>query len=989
MISAFAAHVAAGFGGRLVHPGSEVGRNDVVLVQDIDDQHLPWLEHAMEQAAAAVVAGTGTPDELQRRLSAAGLTVLFAGLASSSPDRPKDIPLVILDRSGAAPPSAEPPTEFRVVALIHVFNEADVIAETIRALRRDGVDVYVLDNWSTDDSYELAVDAGVIGIERCPAEGPTSVLDGPALHRRTEELARELEASWFVHIGADERRRPPWPGVSLRSALAYVDRAGFNCVDHTCLEFCPIDEGFRAGDDVEDYFRHFEFGSRPGHFVHFTAWKSLGLPVELTASYGHDTQFPGRRPFPYKFLNKHYPIRSTEHGRRKVFEERLPRYLPEEVARGLHSHYQGLEPEHPFVLPAHELRLFDGAAFDRDFLIERLSGIGLHRDPADEPTAPVLGESSEWADGSEQEVLSILRQAQDRSSSSDELAGKIHDWPTRYHFSRLRSKILHPLRVVPGTRVLDLGGGTGPLTRRLAELGAEVVLLDGSAARAEAAAARCEGLEDVSVAVGTVFALDSEDEPFDVVLAVGLLEYTPASPGGPEGLLRKATSLLAPDGVLAVAIENAIGLKYLLGHAEDHVGRPWVGLEGYNGIDHVRTYSRAELASMLASAGLPEQAWFYPFPDYKLPSVIVSDAGYALDEPDVVDAIVPRPCSSDTSAAQLPADPRATHRTMLRAGLGRDLANSFLVIGAKASAGLDTHVDRETLAWLVGSERSTRFMRERRLVSHGSGLAIVDDGAGGEEIEAGWLIQRRHASVPFEHGEPLDLLVSNAFAASDTDRTHELLALWAGTLREQATTAVLGPGVDSDAMSPFHAEDGRLGLPGEYLDSQPANFLYRDGRLHRIDAEWEARGAIDFDLVCVRGLFCLSADLLARGITVRSGAGGDVASLVTRLGEAAGVSDCRRALDRLPAAEAMLQSLVLELPAHSMRASIDRLLASPTRGPTAPDQVERELESLREEIEWRKGVMDVQGEQLTTLQNSRSVRYTSPLRRLAASLRRR
>ena len=35
------------------------------------------------------------------------------------------------------------------------------------------------------------------------------------------------------------------------------------------------------------------------------------------------------------------------------------------------------------------------------------------------------------------------------------------------------------------------------------------------------------------------------------------------------------------EGVLILAIENQVGLKYLLSHPEDHLGLPWVGLEGY------------------------------------------------------------------------------------------------------------------------------------------------------------------------------------------------------------------------------------------------------------------------------------------------------------------------------------------------------------------------------------------------------------------------
>ena len=64
---------------------------------------------------------------------------------------------------------------------------------------------------------------------------------------------------------------------------------------------------------------------------------------------------------------------------------------------------------------------------------------------------------------------------------------------------------------------------------------------------------------------------------------------------------------------------------------------------------------------------------------------------------------------------------------MLRAGLGREVANLFLVVAADNEDALEAHVDRETLAWLSGGERRARFMRDRRLVSSGSGLAIVDD----------------------------------------------------------------------------------------------------------------------------------------------------------------------------------------------------------------------------------------------------------------------
>tara|TARA_B100001765_G_scaffold94826_1_gene58300 strand:- start:290 stop:760 length:471 start_codon:yes stop_codon:yes gene_type:complete len=131
-----------------------------------------------------------------------------------------------------------------------------------------------------------------------------------------------------------------------------------------------------------------------------------------------------------------------------------------------------------------------------------------------------------WRDGSEDRIVSVLRAASDRSSASDELAAQIDDWPTRYHFGRARTNLLHPIRLGPGVRVLDVGAGSGVNSRWAAEQGATVVAVEGDALRAEAAALRCAGL-DVDVCHGSATDL-VDDDGFDVVLCVGVLS-TPAT----------------------------------------------------------------------------------------------------------------------------------------------------------------------------------------------------------------------------------------------------------------------------------------------------------------------------------------------------------------------------------------------------------------------------------------------------------------------------
>jgi uncharacterized coiled-coil DUF342 family protein len=89
-------------------------------------------------------------------------------------------------------------------------------------------------------------------------------------------------------------------------------------------------------------------------------------------------------------------------------------------------------------------------------------------------------------------------------------------------------------------------------------------------------------------------------------------------------------------------------------------------------------------------------------------------------------------------------------------------------------------------------------------------------------------------------------------------------------------------------------------------------------------------------------------------------------------------------LDELQALRERTRELEAELDAlrRAHDAQARRLVAERL---ALANEVEREVETLREEIEWRKEVM----EQLEPLRDSRSVRYTAPLRRIAAVVRRR
>lgn len=273
------------------------------------------------------------------------------------------------------------PSNFKVTAIIPTYNESDIITHTIQHFINEGVDVYLLDNWSSDNTIELAKKfegKGVIGIEKFPKEHPSPYFSLKILASRIEELTLELKSDWFISNDADALKRSPWKGVNLKDAIFAADKAGYNAIDHTVLTFRPIDNSYSTKLDLEKHFRYFEFRKGAGQFLQIRIWKNTGKPISFADSGGHEVKFKDRKVYPYKFLVKHYPILSQKHGEKKILQERKPRYDPVEKEKGWHTHYHHFTKSNDFIWSKEQLNYFN-EAFYEDFLVELISGMGIRR----------------------------------------------------------------------------------------------------------------------------------------------------------------------------------------------------------------------------------------------------------------------------------------------------------------------------------------------------------------------------------------------------------------------------------------------------------------------------------------------------------------------------------------------------------------------------------------------------------------------------------
>src|SRR5215207_8071574 len=118
-----------------------------------------------------------------------------------------------------------------------------------------------------------------------------------------------------------------------------------------------------------------------------------------------------------------------------------------------------------------------------------------------------------------------------------------HTWRTAENSA---GHLLAHLR--PGLDLLDIGCGPGTITVDLAARVApgRVVGIDASADVIAQAQARAD--EQVSFAVGDVYAVDAPDASFDVVHAHQVLQHLT----DPVAAVTEAHRLLRPDGILAI-----------------------------------------------------------------------------------------------------------------------------------------------------------------------------------------------------------------------------------------------------------------------------------------------------------------------------------------------------------------------------------------------------------------------------------------------------
>ena len=263
----------------------------------------------------------------------------------------------------------------------------------------------------------------------------------------------------------------------------------------------------------------------------------------------------------------------------------------------------------------------------------------------------------------EEKLLDIVR----KEKHLEEVLIQETDSRLLYYLSPIRQNVLRWFDFDKEASLLEIGAEYGAITGLFCENVKQVVAIESSEKSAFINKTRNDKFSNLEVCVGE-FSNIKLEQKFDYITVIGSLEFPYLD------MLKKAKSMLNPGGKLLLAIENKYGMKYWAGAPDDHTGKLFDSIQGYDAQDRAHTLSKGRLKVLLKEAGFEQQAFYYPVPDYKMPMEIYSEK--QLPKPGDIRNISP---AYDKARYEM-FDERLAYSSVCEDGLFEEFANAFIVV---------------------------------------------------------------------------------------------------------------------------------------------------------------------------------------------------------------------------------------------------------------------------------------------------------------------
>ncbi len=199
--------------------------------------------------------------------------------------------------------------------MLQTFNDEDIIQEVIENILSESLEIVVLDNGSTDRTYEICekfLNKGVLKVSQYQSKHFDIFQNLKILY----DIALTFDPDWLAIIDSDEFHETGLKNTPLKDVIVQADKEGYNLIQSNWFEFFLTDNDNESKKSVKARLRYY---SSQGD-IQYRFWKhipgSFYDPSDL-----HGPIFPlgyKYKIFPKKMVLRHYPFRSTEHAKRKM-----------------------------------------------------------------------------------------------------------------------------------------------------------------------------------------------------------------------------------------------------------------------------------------------------------------------------------------------------------------------------------------------------------------------------------------------------------------------------------------------------------------------------------------------------------------------------------------------------------------------------------------------------------------------------------------------
>lgn len=257
----------------------------------------------------------------------------------------------------------------RVAAVMVTRNERAYLPTCLRHLKRNGIDVHVIDNESTDDTLEILASPEfaphVIGVGSHPFDG---VFDWTGLLQARERAASRLDADWILFVSSDEMMHSYREGETLSAAIARIAAEGCDVIDFNEFVFLPVDGDYQESNGFPPLQHYYFFEPCKPRLMRA---RRADLAVSHMDAGGHT--FTGEFKLAHESLAlRHYIVRTQEHALSK-YQQRV--FRRDELERGWHANRVN-KPLSGYILPpASSLKRLDNVD---SRALDRSSPLHLH-----------------------------------------------------------------------------------------------------------------------------------------------------------------------------------------------------------------------------------------------------------------------------------------------------------------------------------------------------------------------------------------------------------------------------------------------------------------------------------------------------------------------------------------------------------------------------------------------------------------------------------